>query len=433
MNTNPKVSIGIPTYNRPKGLSVTVQNFLDQTYSNIEIIISDNCSTDPEVQRVSEEFALKYSNVKYYRNDRNVGMYQNFNLAFDRSDGDFFMWASDDDQFYPEFVEKCLEPLIKNEKIVLCSAYAKVLDKNKQVTNVDNYDFTTVGLSLPRRFLKIIQYTNKSHTAFYGVYRSSALHTVKIKTMLDSDGMFLLEMACIGEFQMVREELMTCEIYYNENNTQSLTHEKNKLIDAYNLKPSYLLKNFEKPTMFLVFIKTFITKRIGLNDKIIILYYLFERYFKRVRLFSLFSTLHFFLRKKKLKIVKVCRREEEIDLNTDETILFPLRDFQNFESQKKISRSYGDNVICGNWYTRRDMYEQLINEYKYSEYSHILFYENESINKDNLEELIRSRSGFNKVLYLNSDNNLIVPLRKFLFMNGANSFNLSTRQILKVD
>ena len=66
----PLVSIGVPTYNRPFGLKKTLECLVNQTYSNIEIIISDNCSTNPDVEKVVNEFRF-VERIKYFKQSIN--------------------------------------------------------------------------------------------------------------------------------------------------------------------------------------------------------------------------------------------------------------------------------------------------------------------------------------------------------------------------
>ena len=67
LNNHPLISIGIPTYNRPIGLEKTINCFINQTYKNIEIIISDNNSKDPKVQQLCEKYSIQDSRIKYFR------------------------------------------------------------------------------------------------------------------------------------------------------------------------------------------------------------------------------------------------------------------------------------------------------------------------------------------------------------------------------
>src|ERR1700688_2286292 len=106
--SGPLVSVGIPTYNRPVGLRRTLEFICGQTYSNIEIIVSDNASLDPGTKSVAEEFAARDERIKYFRQRANIGAMENFRFVLAKASGDYFMWAADDDEWDPRFVETCL-------------------------------------------------------------------------------------------------------------------------------------------------------------------------------------------------------------------------------------------------------------------------------------------------------------------------------------
>lgn len=92
------VSIGIPAYNRPERLHLIIKSILGQTYKNIEIIISDDCSPDRSVEKICREFMFEDSRVSYYRQPKNIGPEFNFRFVLDRANGKYFMWAADDDE-----------------------------------------------------------------------------------------------------------------------------------------------------------------------------------------------------------------------------------------------------------------------------------------------------------------------------------------------
>lgn len=113
------VSVGIPTYNRPDGLRRTLEYITKQTYANLEIIISDNASITPETKLVANEFLSSDSRIKYFRQEENIGAFQNFKFLFDKATGDYFMWAADDDEWMAEFIESCVE-LFDNDTSLVC-------------------------------------------------------------------------------------------------------------------------------------------------------------------------------------------------------------------------------------------------------------------------------------------------------------------------
>jgi glycosyltransferase involved in cell wall biosynthesis len=117
MNTpsnQPLVSVGIPTYNRPQGLRRTLECMTNQSYTNLEIIVSDNCSPGKETQDVVKEFANKDPRIKYYRQENNKGLVFNFKFLLDKATGDFFIWASDDDLWENNFIDTGVKTLIAN-------------------------------------------------------------------------------------------------------------------------------------------------------------------------------------------------------------------------------------------------------------------------------------------------------------------------------
>ena len=97
MENSPLVSVGIPTYNRPKSLIRTLNSILHQTYKNLEIIISDNCSTNADVEKIVMKLCSKDSRIKYFRQKKNMEAAYNFNFVKNNSNGKYFMWLADDD------------------------------------------------------------------------------------------------------------------------------------------------------------------------------------------------------------------------------------------------------------------------------------------------------------------------------------------------
>lgn len=103
----PLVSVCIPVYNGAKYIAETIQSVLAQTYSNIEILVQDNASTD-ETGNVLREIAAKNSRIDIERNEINCGMAANWNLVINRARGDYIMLLSADDLLMRNFIEACL-------------------------------------------------------------------------------------------------------------------------------------------------------------------------------------------------------------------------------------------------------------------------------------------------------------------------------------
>lgn len=107
----PLVTIGVPTYNRPKTLRRTLQCLVNQTYQNLEIIVSDNCSTDKDVLNVRDEFVFD-SRIRFVIHAVNSGLTFNFNFLSASANGDYFMWLADDDWLDANYIESCISFLL---------------------------------------------------------------------------------------------------------------------------------------------------------------------------------------------------------------------------------------------------------------------------------------------------------------------------------
>lgn len=103
------VSVIIPTYNRPTFLRAALQSAVRQTYQNIEIIVSDNCSPkDPKA--IIESF--DDSRIRFWRNEKNLGLFANAINAVKMARGKYLAFLHDDDLWSDRFLER-LVPLLE--------------------------------------------------------------------------------------------------------------------------------------------------------------------------------------------------------------------------------------------------------------------------------------------------------------------------------
>ena len=101
------VTIAIPTFNRADGnLICALQSAISQTYQNIEIIVSDNCSSDHTEQVVKQ---FEDPRLQYVRHPENIGANANFNFCLSQAKGDYFLLLHDDDLIDDDFVSVCMK------------------------------------------------------------------------------------------------------------------------------------------------------------------------------------------------------------------------------------------------------------------------------------------------------------------------------------
>lgn len=126
----PLVSIGIPTYNRADGyLRECIDSAVNQTYPNIEIIISDNSSTDGTTELVT---AYTDPRVRYFRHSKNIGANNNFNYCLEKANGDYFLLLHDDDLIDNDFIETCMKAADHKKGIGLIRTGTRLIDSHGQ-------------------------------------------------------------------------------------------------------------------------------------------------------------------------------------------------------------------------------------------------------------------------------------------------------------
>jgi glycosyltransferase involved in cell wall biosynthesis len=152
----PLVSICIPTYNSARFLRECLNSIVNQTYSNKEIIVSDNASTD-ETEKIVKEYVEKYK-VKYYKNEKNIGAEANFTRCIELANGEYIAIFHADDLYMPDMVQKQVEAFKKNPKIgavftmaTLINSKNEMIGKVKLPANLKNkyiYDFPEIFFSV---------------------------------------------------------------------------------------------------------------------------------------------------------------------------------------------------------------------------------------------------------------------------------------------
>ncbi|MBE8967021.1 glycosyltransferase family 2 protein [Nostocales cyanobacterium LEGE 12452] len=123
----PLVSVVIPTYNRPDYLKQAIASAIKQTYQNIEIIISDNCSSE-NPQAIVASFGDP--RIKFWQHPQNVGMLANQQYGFKMAQGKYVASLHDDDIWHEDFLAKLVPPLEANSDLILAFCDQYIIDAN---------------------------------------------------------------------------------------------------------------------------------------------------------------------------------------------------------------------------------------------------------------------------------------------------------------
>jgi glycosyltransferase involved in cell wall biosynthesis len=208
----PRVRIGLPVFNGENYLEEALDSILAQTYSDFELIISDNASTD-RTEEIYREYAAKDERIRYFRNETNLGAVRNFNHVFELSSGEYFKWAAHDDMIAPDFLIKCVKVLDQDPTVVLCHSKVKFIDEFGDVLanhRVAHYitELKNVDSFKPQDRFGDLILINHNCLHVLGLIRASVLkRTILLASHMGSDRNLLVELGLLGRFYTIPEHL----------------------------------------------------------------------------------------------------------------------------------------------------------------------------------------------------------------------------------
>lgn len=213
----------MPVYNVARHVGDALSSVLNQTCSDLEVIICDNGSTD-DTEQICREFARQDERVSYHRSSENRGLAWNYNRAFQLSSGRFFKWVPYDDVMAPTFLERCLDVLEADTTVSLAISRVRLIDEDgtpadfnerlreyiarRGLRRVPREHAVFLGSADPvKRYADIV--LNKVwYYELYGLIRSEHLRrTNGLGAYVGSCQVLLAELALIGRFVEIPEEL----------------------------------------------------------------------------------------------------------------------------------------------------------------------------------------------------------------------------------
>ena len=203
----PRVSIGLPVRDGERYLRTTLDAIRAQTFTDFELIIADNASTDGTAA-ICREYAAADPRVRAVRNVENLGVARNFNLTLELARGRYFKWAADDDLVEPAFLARCVAELDRDPELVLCHAQTRVIDERGSVVGDFTYASGHAGAARPSRRLCDVLAEDRWCFELFGVIRADTLRTTRcLDRYVGSDRVLLADLALRGRFAIVPEYL----------------------------------------------------------------------------------------------------------------------------------------------------------------------------------------------------------------------------------
>ena len=205
MRAAPRLSIGLPVYNGDKYLSGSLESLLGQTYAEFELIISDNASTDGTAE-ICRHYAGQDSRIRYVRQGRNIGCAPNHNFVLTEARGELFKSASHDDLYANDLIERCIEALDEDPRVVLAHSWSAGIDSSGMVTHLVDYPVATESARAPDRLRSMLfdgWGDDEGGVVRMEVLRRTAPHA----SYHFADRTFTVELALHGPFHMVPDRL----------------------------------------------------------------------------------------------------------------------------------------------------------------------------------------------------------------------------------
>jgi glycosyltransferase involved in cell wall biosynthesis len=205
LSAAPPLTIGLPVYNGEKYVAESLEALLGQTFADFELVISDNASTDGTAD-ICRGYEKQDSRVRYFRQPRNVGLAPNHNVVVEQARGELFKWASNDDLYARDLIERCVDALDKDQDVVLAHSWTAKVDDSGAVTMACEYPLNTAAARAPERFRSLL--FDNGGDDDYGVIRTEVLRRTAMKESYHhADRTIIAELSLYGRFYQVPDWL----------------------------------------------------------------------------------------------------------------------------------------------------------------------------------------------------------------------------------
>ncbi|MCU0670826.1 MAG: glycosyltransferase family 2 protein, partial [Myxococcota bacterium] len=198
----PLVTLGVPVYNGEAHLEPALRGLLAQTWPHLEILISDNASTDG-TEALCRRFAAEDPRIRYVRQPENLGAAGNFEFLAHAARGELFAWCAHDDLRMPDFVTACATELLRRPDAVLCNSAVVFLDEAGRLRpDWGDLNFETRDTSRPERAQRLVDHMD--WVDMYGLIRRDALlRALPIEPVWGGDVVISMKLLMLGEFAKV--------------------------------------------------------------------------------------------------------------------------------------------------------------------------------------------------------------------------------------
>jgi glycosyltransferase involved in cell wall biosynthesis len=233
----PRVSIGIPVYNGEKYLRQAIESILSQTFTDLELIVSDNCSTDSTATIVLE-YAERDPRVRFSHNRTNIGAAKNYKVCLELATGEYFRWMAADDYIAPTLIEREVAALDAKPDAVLAYSPSQAVDSDGRPLSMRSGGaldyFSQADVATRYRMFREERDLRHGHRAWpmlyiFGLMRTADLRQTSIMpSFINSDSTVVLEMLLRGRFVSIPETLTYFRHHANSYSVYAKDNKKRK-------------------------------------------------------------------------------------------------------------------------------------------------------------------------------------------------------------
>ena len=203
------VSICLPVRDGEEFLATTAESVLAQDHERLELVISDNASSDG-TEDICRELARSDRRVRYHRQPHNIGLLNNFIEVQRLARGEYFKWIGDDDWLAPAYLSRCLAAFTEDPRLILITTQQLYLSPDGASRTLP-YDRTELHSAQPDvRFAEMLRLLTESHLLLdplYALMRLPVARRIPRRNMLREDETFAATLALAGPFGHVPEIL----------------------------------------------------------------------------------------------------------------------------------------------------------------------------------------------------------------------------------
>ncbi|MBT5955559.1 MAG: glycosyltransferase family 2 protein [Candidatus Marinimicrobia bacterium] len=194
------VSVGIPVRNGGQTLRRAIDSVLCQDHKNLEIIISDNCSTDNTASIVLE-YQRRDSRIIYHRQSQFITVVENFRFVLDEARGEYFIWAAHDDRRSADYVSELLHAMKLDPEPILTFGECYSTCSIEEEGCIAPYNFDNTTLRPVQRMRKAV---NPMCAHLYGLWRTDVLRGIRFYPCIWAwDQPVMPAAAYLGKFKYV--------------------------------------------------------------------------------------------------------------------------------------------------------------------------------------------------------------------------------------